>query len=400
MRVLAIIEAKTITGPAKNLLSFADMARPGRTDPGVEVSIAVFTRQGDSPIFLDRVRELSIPAYPVPEARRFDRAVLQHLRRLMRELQPDLVQSHAVKSHFLVRMAGLCKLAPWIAFHHGYTWTDRTTHLYNQLDRWSLRAADRIVTVSQPFREQLVRIGVDHQRIEVLHNAVKPDWGARYRSPESRSRLRAELGISPDARVIIIVGRLSHEKDHQTLLRAIHILQTRLSAANRAPLHLLIIGDGPERSAIEATIVRLGLQSSVTLIGQVPSAEPYYGLADVSVLSSLTEGSPNALLESMAARVPAVATAVGGVPEIASDKESALLIRTHDAEQMADAIAAVLSDSALAQCLAEKAYATILERFTPERRVKQLIGIYQDVLSSPHRNKPQPVFEESERSAG
>ena len=84
-----------------------------------------------------------------------------------------------MKSHFLVRKSGLNRLAPWVAFHHGYTWPDLRARLYNQLDRWSLRAASRVVTVSQPFRRELIRHGVPAARIEIVHNAIDPDWGPR-----------------------------------------------------------------------------------------------------------------------------------------------------------------------------------------------------------------------------
>ncbi len=109
---------------------------------------------------------------------------------------------------------------------------------------------------------------------------------------------------------MLIVGRLSKEKDHLTLIRALSRLQSRIDP------HLLIVGEGPNRSSIEQEIARLGLAEQVTLTGHQPSAEPYYRIADLAVLSSLSEGSPNALLEAMAAGVPAVATAVGGIPEI------------------------------------------------------------------------------------
>ena len=120
--------------------------------------------------------------------------------------------------------------------------------------------------------------------------------------------------------MILIVGRLSREKDHLSLLRALSQLAVVRGGEGAAIAHLLIVGEGPERARIEAAIRHLGLSEMVTLTGQVPSAEPYYGIADLAVLSSLSEGSPNALLEAMAARVPVVATAVGGIPEIVCDR--------------------------------------------------------------------------------
>jgi L-malate glycosyltransferase len=102
----------------------------------------------------------------------------------------------------------------------------------------------------------------------------------------------------------------------------------------------------------------------------------------VAVLSSLSEGSPNALLEAMAARLPVVATKVGGIPEIVTDGESALLVAPRDPCAMSKAIAALLSDVALARRLSDRAYEVISTRYTPEVRTRRLIEIYLDALGS------------------
>lgn len=374
IRLLAIIEAATITGPAKNLLQFARLARSEQFSPPVEVSIAVFQRAGQPELFLETARRSSLPVYPIPEKGRFDRAVVDGLSALGKQLQPDLIQSHAVKSHFLVRKSGLNTIAPWVAFHHGYTWPDLRARLYNQLDRWSLRTAARVLTVSHPFQEELVRQGVRGNRIEIIHNAIDPQWGRAAREPQAAAGLRAQLGIDASRKVILIVGRLSREKDHISLLRAV-------SQLRELKPHLLIVGEGPERAPIEAAVQELGLSGAVTLTGHVPSAEPYYGIANVAVLSSLSEGSPNALLEAMAAGVPVVATAVGGVPEIATHRESALLIQPRDPQALSDSIRELLTNASLAEELAKQAYAAVLTRHTPESRVQRLTGIYAGLLA-------------------
>jgi glycosyltransferase involved in cell wall biosynthesis len=380
IRLLAIIEATSITGPAKNLLQFAQCARSGRMDPRVEVIFAAFQRGAAPNPLLDTARQFSEPVYPIAEAGRFDWAVLSQLKALVQELKPDVIQSHAVKSHFLVRAAGLHRMAPWVAFHHGYTWPDLRARLYNQLDRWSLRAARQVVTVSQPFRRELARKGIAPHRIEVIHNAIDPQWGSGGRSPEAALALRVRLGIGPEERVLLIVGRLSREKDHGTLLKAVAGLRSAARTGIGPRPHLVVVGDGPERTRIEQSIRALGLVDAVTLVGQVPSAEPYYGIADVAVLSSLTEGSPNALLEAMAACVPVVATSVGGIPEIVSHGESALLIEPRDGDAMARAIEAILTDQALARRLADRAHELVLGRHTPDSRTRRLIEIYRRVL--------------------
>jgi len=377
IRLLAIIEASTITGPAKNLLQFAELARSMPGAPAVEVHAAVFQRPDAPTLFLDTARAASLPVHVIPERGRFDSSVLPALVGLIHDLAPDLVQSHAVKSHFVVRKAGIPRLRPWIAFHHGYTTPDLRARVYNQLDRWSLRDARQVVTVSRPFRDELIRKGVPPGRIEIVHNAIRPDWGASGRDPAAAAALRALWGIARDAKVILLVGRFSREKDHLTLLAA----AARLRAGGVPNAHVVLVGDGPDRARIEQAVAALGLAGAVTLTGQVPSAEPFYGIADAAVLSSLSEGSPNALLEAMAVGVPVVATRVGGIPEIVSHGESALLIAPGDRDGMAAALEKVLAGGALPGRLAAEARSLIELRHTPDARAERLVEIYRKVAA-------------------
>jgi glycosyltransferase involved in cell wall biosynthesis len=366
LRLLAIIEAYSITGPAKNLLEFAKLTR----ESDVETTIATFTRGASTNQFIDAARKDGLPVEVIQESGLYDRSVIRNLAQLADRLRPDIIQTHAVKSHFLARCASLPGKAPWVAFHHGYTWPTLRARIYNQLDRWSLRTAPKVLTVSLPFREELIARGVSPERIEIIHNAIPPDWGKRFREPDLSQALRAKLGIGADRNVILIVGRLSRETDHLTLLEAIARLPRELNP------HLVVVGEGPERPRIEERIRSLSLASSVTLTGQQKSAEPYYGIAQVAVLSSLSEGSPNALLEAMAAGVPVVATRVGGIPEIASPGETALLVEPGDVSGMSSSIARLLNDAGLTQRLTERSRERILANHAPEARMRRLLDIY------------------------
>jgi hypothetical protein len=135
MRVLVIFEGTNISGPAKNLLQFSKLAK------SIEIALAVFWRPHDSPAFVDAAERAGIVVHRIPEKGRFDRSVIPALQELVARVTPDLIQTHAVKGHFLARYAGLHRTVPWVAFHHGYTAIDLRNRIYNQLDRWSLRAA-------------------------------------------------------------------------------------------------------------------------------------------------------------------------------------------------------------------------------------------------------------------
>jgi glycosyltransferase involved in cell wall biosynthesis len=372
VRLLAIVEARTVTGPARNLFEFCRIAREleGRR---VETVIVTWRRR-DQPAkdeFLDAAHAAGIEVEVVDEKSALDRDGPAALRRIVAGRDPDVVQTHAVKSHFLLRLSRVPLWKSWVAFHHGYTYPDIKMRAYNLLDRWSLQAPQRIVTVSRAFADQLTERGISPKRIVVLHNAIAPDWLAQ--GGISRAEARRRLGIASDRHVVLAVGRLSREKAFDRLLSAF---------VNQPgdPL-LLIVGEGPEKSNLERRIAALGLTGRVRLEGQIRQMHPYYAAADVVAISSVTEGSPNVLLEAMAAHVPVVATAVGGIPEIVSDQESALLVAPGNSKALTDALVRALSarDEALAR--AARAHALIMERYSPQARTRRLVELYTEVLA-------------------
>jgi glycosyltransferase involved in cell wall biosynthesis len=248
-------------------------------------------------------------------------------------------------------------------------------HLYNQLDRWSLPAADRVVTVCSPFAEMLARGGVNRKRIRVLQNSIESQ-GGNGSDPEIALSLRRLL--PENARIVLAIGRFSKEKGQEHLIAA-----TRLLRENRPEIdvRVILVGDGPERGRLEAKVRRLGLQDRVRFAGHQQNPLPFYAIADIFVLPSLSEGSPNVLLEAMMARTPVVATAVGGVPEMVQDGRSALLVKAADPVALADAIAKLLDDNSMARTFRENAHADVLARHSPEAYCSSLLGIYREMLA-------------------
>lgn len=392
IKLLSVIEATTVTGPAKNLLNFCRRARSPHFHAGemprVEFSIATFQRLHgranknsqrrqdiDSPnAFVAAAREDGIEVDVIPERFRFDTRVIGKLRAVVERRAPDIIQTHGVKSHFLLRLSGLWRQHPWIAFHHGYTATDRKMVLYNQLNRWSLPSAHRVVTVCQAFAEQLASEGVSPGKISVLHNSINAN-GASNEDADLRT-FKERLGIERGERVVLAVGRFSREKAHADLINALGALHSVNSSLN---FRLVIVGDGPERRRIERAAETQGIASRVIFVGHVGNVRPFYGLADALVLPSHSEGSPNVLLEAMAEGLPVVATAVGGVPEIVENEKSALLVAPRDTDAMASAIGRVLTDATLAHRLASNAAALVTARHSPEAYARSVTEIYCDL---------------------
>ena len=252
IRVLTLIESPTVTGPARNIIEFGKLgvvAEPGL--PAVETMVVTYWRgAGESPVAA-AARNAGLPVATILERRRWDTGVIPQLRRIIADYRPDILESRNIKSHFLVRMLGLHKRYPWVAWNHGYTERDWLDRAYSQLDRWSLQAAFRVVTVCRPFAETLESRGIDGRKITILHNFVKPFVPA---PPEDVERLRRSLGVQNKA-VILAVGRLSSEKGHALLLQA----AARLEKMNDVPdFRVVLVGDGPEKENLRPPHGALG----------------------------------------------------------------------------------------------------------------------------------------------
>lgn len=386
IKILSLVEATTINAVAKNVMEFHRAARELSEQcldfPTIAAYLVTFERKrpgteaAQAPSeFVTAARQLQLEVEVIPERRRFDLRILPALRNVVELQKPDLVVTHSVKSHFLLWRSQLWREYPWVAFHHGYTTTDLKMRAYNWFDRWSLPTADHLVTVCHAFALELASsTGVPLEKISVRHNSVRPKPQVAAVDVQS---LRTRLGIASDERIVLTVGRLSREKAQIDLLAA----YKRLRAMNPdISSKLIIVGDGPERGRLEAAADAHGIKERVIFTGQISEVQLFYAAADVFALPSHSEGSPNVLLEAMAANLPIVATAVGGVPEILEDNESALLVPVNDAHAMAAAIARVLTDQNLAERLTNNSAALIANQFTPEKYVRALVEIYSEVI--------------------
>jgi glycosyltransferase involved in cell wall biosynthesis len=172
---------------------------------------------------------------------------------------------------------------------------------------------------------------------------------------------------------------LSHEKGHADLIR----VAAALAAMPGAPrFRVIIVGDGPERENLIKLATQLGVTDRVTLAGFQRNTAPYYGMATVVAVPSHSEGSPNVVLETMAAALPIVANRVGGVPEILEEGVTGLMVEPRNPGAMTKALLRLLSDADLRSRLGAAAKAQAASAHTPEAYRRALVGFYQETLRS------------------
>jgi glycosyltransferase involved in cell wall biosynthesis len=377
-RVVAVVEARVVSGPAKNILGFA-----ARNRNRVDFTVVTFLRtNGDTTQgvannqFVVTARELGLTVELVPETGAFDRSVIAALRQICDRHSADILQTHGVKSHFVARLLDGARPA-WVAFHHGYTSEDFKMRLYNQCDRWSLRSSDLLVTVCHDFARQLESRGADRGQIIVIPNSISQDYMGFNVDATSAAETRRQLAISPNEKVVLAIGRLSPEKGHRHLIDAVARI---VSLAPGSTIRVLIAGAGPCGTKVQEQIDELGLAKRISILGYCADVRPLFSIADLFVLPSLSEGSPNVLLESMAARVPIVASNVGGIPELVSHAESALLVAPADANALAKAIDTLLRDGTKAKQLADVAFERARLMFSPGKYDERMLSMYDHVF--------------------
>ena len=280
-------------------------------------------------------------------------------------LAPDVVHTHGYRADVVASKAMRGRPTPLVSTAHGFTRGDPKNRLYEWLQRRAYRRFDAVVAVSRSVADRLLSAGVSADRVHLVPNAWIPAG-----EPMSRSSARRALGLPAEGPVVGWVGRLSKEKGADVLVDAI----ARLPGG---PAAFAVLGDGPERSALESRAASRGVDERIRWLGGVAGAGRYFPAFDLFVLSSRTEGTPIVLFEAMGAGVPIVATSVGGVPDVVSDRE-AILVTPDDPTALAGAIQRALADFGT-EALARAARAKLESAYDPQTWLESHEDLYHAI---------------------
>ncbi|PIQ99090.1 MAG: hypothetical protein COV66_14495 [Nitrospinae bacterium CG11_big_fil_rev_8_21_14_0_20_45_15] len=220
-----------------------------------------------------------------------------------------------------------------------------------------LKHTRAVVCQDKTFYSALVQLGVAEEKIICIPNGLDNELF----QPYPKQKARKKLGLNQDEKYILAVGRLSKSKGHANLILAFKQLLT-----NHSNLRLIIVGEGEEKQSLLDLAVKEGVADKTTLAGfQEHTSIPWWlNAADVFVLPSHLEGTPNILLEAMACGLPVIATDVGGVAEIITNEQNGLLIQPDSRIEIEMALHRVLNDPVLKKNMEQAALATISRKFT------------------------------------
>lgn len=265
---------------------------------------------------------------------------------------------------------------PVLFTEHGRHFPDVPSRKRSIVNRLMLRRNDRLVGVGSAVRQALIdNEGLPSNRVEVVYNGVDLKELATA-APDARSRIRDEFGFSEDDFVAVQVARLHELKDHQTALRAIE------QAVRTQPnVRLLIVGEGDQRAAIEASIRERKLEQQVVLSGNRADIADLLAAADAFLMSSISEGIPLTIIEAMAAGLPVVSTAVGGIPEMIQDGQNGFLTDSGDHVGLADALVLLQLDVTVRNAVASKGREQATQLFSQQSMLDGYRSIYEEMLN-------------------
>jgi glycosyltransferase involved in cell wall biosynthesis len=304
------------------------------------------------------------------------------VRRHLATVRPDVIHTHLDYSDFLGGLAARSLRIPSVSTVHVTRWHRpegdqglRQSVKSFLFSRGRRHCMARVVNVSEYARSAYLVTDRDRpDHAVVVHNGV-----GRAPLPGAGRAVRAELGLGAEDQVVAMVSVLRHGKGHDVAVEAVRRLRDEFPR-----LRLLVVGDGPRREEITSLVETLGKAGIIT--GHREDVMAVLDATDILLHPASVDAFPTSLLEAMAARVPVVATCVGGIPEIVvPDVTGVLIAGPPRATAVAGALAGLLGDPIRRARLAEQAAARFQEKFTAERWVARLAGLYRQILDESRR---------------
>jgi glycosyltransferase involved in cell wall biosynthesis len=317
-------------GPERQMLGLA------RHLPAATTSVFLtFAENGKCQALLDQVHSHGFEGLALQNNTPNVRAAVNEVAGHLRRLRADVLTCSGYKPDLIGWLAARQVGIPVVAVAHGWTAATLKVRLYETVDRLILRWLDAVVCVSEAQGRRVRQAKVPDNKIAVIRNAIDAD---AFRAPDPKyADLLRRLFKKPPKRIVGAAGRLSPEKGFEQLVDA-----AGLVLRHDPDIGFIHFGDGPSRAALARRIAGTGLGERFILAGFRADLGHFLPHLDVIALPSFTEGLPVVLLEAFAAGVPAIATAVGGTPEIVEDGRSGYLVPPGDPPAMARRVLDIL----------------------------------------------------------
>lgn len=284
----------------------------------------------------------------------------------LKKHQPDIIHCHNLQAHFF---GGICAVllpsTKVVLTKHGQQIP--SSGITSKINKLTLQKS-KIIGVSSDITQLMQKwITKNKLPIEYIANGISL---TPYIDKKSKDSAKSVLGINASTFCIGIVARLSRPKDHLLLIDAISVL-----SATYSDIKLIIVGDGPLRSAIESYITANHYEHLVTMLGERKDIANILNALDLFALTSSSEGIPMTILEAMAASLPVIATNVGGIPQVVIDEKTGFLVEDKDKNDLVEAIQKLILQPHLRQQFGEAGHLFLQSNYS----IKQVVNKYENV---------------------
>ncbi len=383
IRVLRVIARLNMGGPALHVAYLTE----GLASRGYETTLVAgsLARGEESMQFVAEAHGVRVHA--ISELHREisllrDVTATIRLAQLIRRERPQIVHTHTAKAGALGRVAAVLagKPRPIVVhtFHghvlRGYFGPLRTA-AFRLVETLLARVSDVLIAVGPQVRDELVSLGVaPAEKFEVIRLGIALDERVAD-GAEARAEARRLLGVPADRFVVGWIGRITGIKRPHDVLLAFRKLRDRGVEAS-----LCLVGDGPNRDAVERHASELGIARDCLYLGYQDDVSRWYALLDAFLLTSANEGTPVTAIEALAAGKPVVSTAVGGVPDVVIDGVDGFLAPAGDTDALAEALARLAGDPELRARMGEAGRGRVLEQYAVERLLDDVDRLYRRLL--------------------
>ncbi|MBD3304736.1 glycosyltransferase [candidate division KSB3 bacterium] len=358
-------------GPDKTTLLIAEHANPDKFR--IVLMYMRSVRDHDFAI-TTWAKEKELTIHEVLEYKKLDFSNFRDIHRLLRQYHIDIFHARDYKTCVIGAVLSYIHPQMKLLFTaHGWVIDSKKQRVYTWLNLFSLKRYDKIIAVSEATKQVMVANGIDPHKIVVVHNAIDVEtWQRKNATPT----IRQELQLPPTSKLVGFVGRLRSEKDLPTFFKVAEQV-----IAARPETYFLLVGDGPDRQILQHQVQQMGLNEHVRFLGFRKDTLHIYAALALFLSTSLTEGTPNTVLEALAMEVPVIHTDVGGVGELVQDGHDAIIVQPKDVHGITQAVLSVLSDEATAHRLRTNGRQTVCTKFSFASRLHQIETIYEEVMN-------------------
>ncbi len=381
IRIVRVIARLNVGGPAVYTISLTAGLDPAQFQQWLVTGVAA-PYEGD---MLTDAEARGVTPIVVPHLGRAidardDLRAFMALVRLFRQLRPDIVETHTAKAGVVGRLAAWAAGVPVTVhtFHghvfHSYFSPVRSA-LVRGIERLLALRTTRIIALGPAQRAEILGYGVGRPK-QIVSLPIGLDLEPYHTSKRHRGRLRAELGVGPDTKLVGIVARLTAIKSHEVFLQAAAAVRWQHPDAQ-----FVVVGAGERREELAQLAEEYGIAPAVHWLGWRRDLPLVYADLDVVALTSRNEGLPTTLVEAMAAGRPVVATRVGGVPTLVTHGETGLLAASGDANALAAAMLTVLNNRQYAERLGAAARASVYPAYDLSAFIPRMADFYRRLVA-------------------